>query len=80
VAVELPPPPDPTLLADACRDAAARHRVQPAAAEKDFHATRLIWAIAQVVGDRALLKGGTCLSKVDLGYRRMSEDVDLVVP
>jgi hypothetical protein len=27
-----------------------------------------------------LLKGGTLLSKVDLGFRRMSEDVDLVFP
>src|SRR5581483_1582731 len=27
-----------------------------------------------------LLKGGTCLYKVDLGYRRMSEDVDLTIP
>jgi predicted nucleotidyltransferase component of viral defense system len=27
-----------------------------------------------------LLKGGTLLSKVDLGFKRMSEDVDLVMP
>jgi predicted nucleotidyltransferase component of viral defense system len=27
-----------------------------------------------------LLKGGTLLSKVDLGFKRMSEDADLVVP
>jgi hypothetical protein len=78
--VALPPLPDPTLLADACRDAASRHGVQPAAAEKDFYLTRLIWALAQVLGEQALLKGGTCLSKVDLGYHRMSEDVDLVLP
>jgi predicted nucleotidyltransferase component of viral defense system len=26
------------------------------------------------------LKGGTYLSKVDLGYHRMSEDVDLIIP
>jgi predicted nucleotidyltransferase component of viral defense system len=31
-------------------------------------------------GDQLLLKGGTCLMKVDVGFRRMSEDVDLVIP
>ena len=54
--------------------------VQPWAVEKDFYLTRLIWALAEARGDRLLLKGGTCLSKVDLGYRRLSEDVDLVIP
>ncbi len=54
--------------------------MQAWAAEKDFYLTRLLWALAEVRGDRLLLKGGTCLSKCDLGYRRLSEDVDMVVP
>ena len=54
--------------------------VAPEVVEKDYYLTRLIWAFAQVSGPNLLLKGGTLLSKVDLGYRRMSEDVDLVVP
>jgi predicted nucleotidyltransferase component of viral defense system len=76
---QLPALPDLELLADLCREVAATESVQPFAVEKDFYLTRLIWALAQEIGDRLLLKGGTLLSKVDLGYRRMSEDVDLVI-
>jgi len=53
--------------------------VQPWTVEKDFFLTRLIWGLSQAHGDSLLLKGGTCLSKVDLGYHRMSEDVDLTL-
>jgi predicted nucleotidyltransferase component of viral defense system len=76
----LPPLPDRGLLADLCREAADRERLQPHVIEKDFYLTRLLWALGQSLGDQALLKGGTLLSKVDLGFKRMSEDVDLVVP
>lgn len=78
--VDLPALPDRELLADLCREVAASESVQPFTVEKDLYLTRLIWSLAQEVGDRLLLKGGTLLSKVDLGYRRMSEDVDLVIP
>jgi len=74
------PLPDRRDLADACRVVAEREGVQPWAVEKDFYLTRLLWALAEALGDRLLLKGGTCLSKCDLGYRRLSEDVDMVVP
>lgn len=76
----LPPLPDARRLADACRRTAATERVAAATVEKDFYLTRLIWALAENQGERLLLKGGTCLSKVDLGYHRMSEDADFVVP
>lgn len=76
----LPRLPNRGLIADLCLEAAATEGMQPFAVEKDFYLTRLIWALAQEFGDRLLLKGGTLLSKVDLGYRRMSEDVDLVIP
>ena len=76
----LPPLPNRELLADLCYEVAATEGVQPFAIEKDFYLTRLIWALAQELGDRLLLKGGTLLSKVDLGFRRMSEDVDRVIP
>jgi hypothetical protein len=76
----LPRLPDRALLADLCREAAARERVQPQLVEKDFHLTRILWALGQGVGDGLLLKGGTLLSKVDLGFFRMSEDADLVLP
>jgi predicted nucleotidyltransferase component of viral defense system len=70
----LPPLPDPRLLADLARETASQEEVEAWAAEKDLYLTRLIWAIAQVAGPGLLLKGGTLLSKVDLGYRMMSED------
>jgi predicted nucleotidyltransferase component of viral defense system len=76
----LPALPPPDFLADGCRETAQRERLQPWTVEKNFFLTRLIWALAEEHGDRLLLKGGTCLSKCDLGYHRMSEDVDLVVP
>lgn len=78
--VDLPVLLDRGLLADLCGEVAEREGVQSFAVEKDFYLTRLIWALAQKFGDKLLLKGGTLLSKVDLGYRRMSEDVDLVIP
>ena len=34
--------------------------------------------LAEHFGERLLLKGGTLLSKVDLGFYRMSEDVDMI--
>jgi hypothetical protein len=80
VSAALPPLPDRALLADLCRETAARERVQPQLVEKDFYLTRILWALGQTVGDGLLLKGGTLLSKVDLGFFRMSEDADLVLP
>jgi predicted nucleotidyltransferase component of viral defense system len=76
----LPPLPDRALLADLCREAAAATGVQPQLVEKDFHLTRLLGALGNRLGESLLLKGGTLLSKVDLGFFRMSEDADLVIP
>jgi predicted nucleotidyltransferase component of viral defense system len=78
--LSLPALPERELLADLCREAANRERLQPHVVEKDFYLTRLLWGLGQTLGDQALLKGGTLLSKVDLGFKRMSEDVDLVMP
>jgi predicted nucleotidyltransferase component of viral defense system len=78
--VTLPPLPRRQVLSDACRQEAAHQRLDPLVVEKDFYLTRLIWALAQERGPRLLLKGGTCLSKCDLGYHRMSEDADFVIP
>jgi hypothetical protein len=80
LSVRLPPLPDRGLLADLCREAAALERVEPQLIEKDFYLTRLLWALGQRFGDALLLKGGTLLSKVDLGFVRISEDADLVLP
>lgn len=76
----LPKLPDQQQLGDWCRETSSRERVQPWTVEKDFFLTRLIWGLAQVHEGNLLLKGGTCLSKVDLGYHRMSEDIDMTIP
>lgn len=76
----LPPLPRRQVLSDACRQEAARQGIDPLVVEKDFYLTRLIWALGQERREQLLLKGGTCLSKCDLGYHRMSEDADFVIP
>jgi predicted nucleotidyltransferase component of viral defense system len=76
----LPGLPDGRRLADLCREAAARENVEPELVEKDFHLTRVVAALGQRLGRDLLLKGGTLLSKVDLGFFRMSEDADFVIP
>ncbi|MFN0061255.1 MAG: nucleotidyl transferase AbiEii/AbiGii toxin family protein [Myxococcaceae bacterium] len=78
--IHLPQLPEREILTDLCREVAATERLQPAVVEKDFYLTRLLWALGQWFGDGLLLKGGTLLSKVDLGFRRMSEDADFVIP
>lgn len=77
---ELPPVMEPAALADRCREVAGREQVEPSLVEKDYYLTRLLGALGQHFGDRLLLKGGTLLSKVDLGFLRMSEDADFVIP
>ncbi len=59
---------------------AQREGVDARLVEKDFYLTRLLWAFGEELGEAVLLKGGTLLSKVDLGFFRMSEDADLVIP
>jgi hypothetical protein len=78
--MKLPPLPSREILTDLAKEVGTRERVSPAAVEKDFYLTRTIWALAEHFGEKLLLKGGTLLSKVDLGYYRMSEDVDMVMP
>jgi predicted nucleotidyltransferase component of viral defense system len=80
MAWSLPGLPDGRRLADLCREAAAREDVEPELVEKDFHLTRLVAALGLRLGGDLLLKGGTLLSKVDLGFLQMSEDADFVVP
>ena len=78
--VTLPALPARDLLADRCKEVAAAERVEAFLVEKDFYLTRVLWALGQALADQVLLKGGTLLSKVDLGFFRMSEDADLVIP
>jgi hypothetical protein len=75
LSVSLPPLPDRSLLADLCREAGARERLEPQLIERDFYLTTLLCALGQRSGDALLLRGGTLLSKVDLGFFRMSRTV-----
>jgi hypothetical protein len=75
----IPPPPPARILADACRVHAGRVGFDPLLVEKDFHLTRLVWALAERFGERLLLKGGTCLGECDVGFPRMREDADFVL-
>src|SRR4051812_30990987 len=77
---QLPSLLDRQQLAELCTETAAREQVQPDLVEKDFYLTRLLWALGSHFEDRLLLKGGTLLSKVDLGFFRMSEDADFILP
>ena len=78
--MKLPDWPDPAELREECDAAEGAGRAFATQAEKDFALTRLLWSIDQEFGDELLLKGGTCLSKVDLGFHRVSEDADFVIP
>jgi predicted nucleotidyltransferase component of viral defense system len=80
VSTVLPALPEQSVLADISRETAEREGVEPALVEKDFYLTRLLWAMGEKFGKELLLKGGTLLSKVDLGFLRMSEAVDLILP
>ncbi len=48
--LSLPALPDRELLADLCREAANRERLQPHVVEKDFYLTRLLWALGETFG------------------------------
>lgn len=78
--VALPALPSQDILRQLCLETVAREFVQPDQVEKDFYLTRLLWVLGTWFEERLLLKGGTLLSKVDLGFFRMSEDADFVMP
>jgi len=80
VRTQLPELPSKEVLGDLAKEAAGEERVPPELIEKDFYLTRLLWALGQELEENVLLKGGTLLSKVDLQFLRMSQDIDLVLP
>lgn len=72
--------PERGRLREACDTAFERKVAFAAQAEKDFALGRLLWGYGEEFGEQLLLKGGTCLSKVDLRFHRISEDADFVLP
>ena len=51
--------------------------LRPALIEKDYYVTEALRVIASAVGDRAIFKGGTSLSKGWNLIQRFSEDIDI---
>lgn len=59
--------------------AAAESELSEPFVEKDYWLTEILRTVADTVGDRAIFKGGTSLSKGWNLIDRFSEDVDLFV-
>ncbi len=70
---------DTALFREAVRYTAARTGFLARLVEKDYYCTVLL----EHLGARCpelVFKGGTCLAKVHVGFFRMSEDLDFVIP
>ena len=59
--------------------AADHFRVSEQFIEKDYYVTEILRIVAQELGDKAMFKGGTSLSKGWNLISRFSEDIDLFV-
>jgi Nucleotidyl transferase AbiEii toxin, Type IV TA system len=59
--------------------AAAQFEVSEQFVEKDYYVTEILRIVAQQLGDKAVFKGGTSLSKGWGLITRFSEDIDLFV-
>jgi hypothetical protein len=59
--------------------AAAHFRVNEQFVEKDYYVTEILRIVADLLGDKAMFKGGTSLSKGWGLITRFSEDIDLFV-
>jgi hypothetical protein len=70
---------DPALFREAVTYAAAETGFAPRLIEKDYFCTVLLQHLAGA-GCGLVFKGGTCLAKVHVGFYRLSEDLDFVIP
>jgi predicted nucleotidyltransferase component of viral defense system len=70
---------DTVLFREAVRFTAAETRFLPRLIEKDYFCSLLLHYLTAAV-DHLVFKGGTCLAKVHVGFYRLSEDLDFVVP
>jgi len=70
---------DPALFQEALRYAEATSGFTASLIEKDYYCSLILRQLFR--GETALVfRGGTCLSKVHVGFYRLSEDLDLVIP
>jgi predicted nucleotidyltransferase component of viral defense system len=70
---------DPTLFREAVTFTAAETGFSPRLIEKDYFCTLVLWHLTAHAPD-LVFKGGTCLAKVHLGFFRLSEDLDFLIP
>ena len=70
---------DVALFREAVRFTAARTRFAPRLIEKDYFCSVILRQLAVGAPD-LVFRGGTCLAKVHLGFFRLSEDLDFLVP
>ena len=70
---------DPALFREAVTYTAAETGFAPRLIEKDYFCTVLLQHLARA-GCGLVFKGGTCLAKVYVGFYRLSEDLDFVIP
>ena len=67
-------------FAAAITETAERHSLSEQVVEKDYFITEVLRTVCSHYGDKVIFKGGTSLSKGWDLIRRLSEDVDLLVP
>jgi len=70
---------DPALFREAVTYTAAETGFVPRLIEKDYFCTVLLRHLA-AAGSTLVFRGGTCLAKVHIGFYRLSEDLDFVIP
>jgi predicted nucleotidyltransferase component of viral defense system len=70
---------DPALFREAVTYTAAETGFVPRLIEKDYFCTVLLQHLA-AAGSTLVFRGGTCLAKVHIGFYRLSEDLDFVIP
>jgi predicted nucleotidyltransferase component of viral defense system len=70
---------DPELFREAVRYTAAETGFAARLIEKDYFCSLVLAHLAQAAAE-LVFKGGTCLAKVHVGFHRMSEDLDFVLP
>lgn len=70
---------DPVLFAEALNFTAAETTLAAQLIEKDYFCSVLLQFLA-ANASTLIFKGGTCLTKVHLGFYRLSEDLDFSIP
>lgn len=70
---------DPALFREALAYTAAETGFVSRLIEKDYFCTVLLQHLA-AAGSTLVFRGGTCLAKVHIGFYRLSEDLDFVIP